>query len=58
MPDTLESNLESSKLWLGKLDGYLVLTLASAAGLTFPLTKKAPPRTTIWPTFFAKAGSS
>ena len=34
------------------------LTFASAAGLTLPLTEKAPPKIIIWPTFFANVGSS
>lgn len=33
-------------------------TLASAAGLTFPLTEKAPPRITICPIFPENPGSS
>jgi hypothetical protein len=33
------------------------LTLASAAGFTFPFTAKAPPRRTICPMFFENAGS-
>ena len=34
------------------------LTLASAAGFTFPFTAKAPPRRTICPMFLENPGSS
>lgn len=34
------------------------LTLASAAGFTFPLTKNAPPRIIIFPIFFANPESN
>lgn len=34
------------------------LTFDSAAGLTFPFTENAPPRTTICPIFFGNEGSS
>lgn len=50
-------------IWVGILEiraEYIVfeqLTLASAAGFTFPFTPKAPPRTTICPIFFKNEGS-
>lgn len=36
---------------------YVIIHFASAAGLTFPTAKKAPPSTTIFLTLLAKEGS-
>lgn len=50
-------NLKGKPMELAILSGLQQHTLASAAGLTLPFTKKAPPRITICPIFFGNSGS-
>lgn len=49
---------QNDVLLLISMDKYKQVTLASAAGLTFPFTAKAPPRRTICPIFLVNAGSN